>query len=122
MTSASASNSRGVARQGHVEPDPLRSSLPDVPEQTYLPPTTDRGPVESSWNGPDFVFGRNEYHDCPSKNLPIVCSSENSVFCVFIDCIEKEFSGGPVCSDILAVLVESLNHPCDDLFCSGCIM
>ena len=34
----------------------------------------------------------------------------------------EEVSGRPVCGNILAVLVESLNHPCNDLLRPGCIV
>ena len=38
------------------------------------------------------------------------------------DRIEKGFSSGPVRCNILAVLVESLNHPGDNLLCEARIV
>jgi hypothetical protein len=58
----------------------------------------------------------------PLKILPVACSPEHSFVHVFVNRVEKEFPGCAVVSDILAIPVESLNHPRDDLLCPGGIV
>ena len=45
-----------------------------------------------------------------------------SPLCVFVDRVEKKPAGRPICRNILAVHVESLQYLRDDLLCPGRIV